>query len=407
MFRVEKREYIKMSDELLAKYADVLINYNLGNGKGIKAGDVVRVNIGESAKPLVNHIVKAINKAGGYHSLNYRPEGYMKDYYDTASDEQLSHVDDEWNEAFSKHIDHTLSIISTVDPEELKDVDSAKLIAATKANGPLRKLMKKKYDAEEATWCIALYPTIEMAENAGMVTGELVDLVVRSCYLDEEDPIAKLKEVNGEIFENAKWLNELNVKSFTVTDDCGTNLNFFTTDKYLFKNGQYCNYPSAEIFTSIDYRTVNGTYKSNIPISRDGNIIDDITFKFEHGNCIEWNATKGQDYLSELMTIDGFEGIGEFAMTGNYSKIDKLCGEILYDENFGGENGSIHFALGSSFAECYEGAKEMNDEERKAVGLNQCYNHIDFITSNPGLKVIAELHSGETIDIFENGVFKR
>ena len=39
--------------EILERYGEVMVNYGLGNGSGIKSGDVVGVICAEDAKPLL------------------------------------------------------------------------------------------------------------------------------------------------------------------------------------------------------------------------------------------------------------------------------------------------------------------------------------------------------------------
>ncbi len=63
----------KPSQKILNKYADLLVNFALGNGKGIKKGDVVFVSIGEEGKPLLYEIKKEILKAGGHMIVEYSP----------------------------------------------------------------------------------------------------------------------------------------------------------------------------------------------------------------------------------------------------------------------------------------------------------------------------------------------
>ena len=53
-------------EKILKKYSDVLINFALGGGKGIKKGEVVRVSASESAKPLYVTVCNAIVDAGGH-----------------------------------------------------------------------------------------------------------------------------------------------------------------------------------------------------------------------------------------------------------------------------------------------------------------------------------------------------
>ena len=50
--------------EILDRYADVLVNFALGGGTGIKAGDVVRVVGSESSKPLYLALHRAVWAAG-------------------------------------------------------------------------------------------------------------------------------------------------------------------------------------------------------------------------------------------------------------------------------------------------------------------------------------------------------
>ena len=46
------------SQKILNKYADLLVNFALNNGKGIKNGDVIYVSISEAAKPLLYELKK-------------------------------------------------------------------------------------------------------------------------------------------------------------------------------------------------------------------------------------------------------------------------------------------------------------------------------------------------------------
>lgn len=53
----------------LEKYADVLINFALNSGKGIKKGDVIFLQVPESAKPLLKELRIAVLKAGVFRLL--------------------------------------------------------------------------------------------------------------------------------------------------------------------------------------------------------------------------------------------------------------------------------------------------------------------------------------------------
>src|SRR3989344_4294840 len=88
------------SEKVLKKYANVLVNFALGGGKGIKKGDVVRVSVSESAKPLYITLCNAIVDAGGHVISNYGPDEEQGDkrrnisvsryFYEHAVDHQIS-----------------------------------------------------------------------------------------------------------------------------------------------------------------------------------------------------------------------------------------------------------------------------------------------------------------------------
>ena len=63
----------KPSDEILTKYADVLVNFALGGGKGLKKGDFVYLSVSLSALPMYKAVRKAIFDRGGHvlGALNY------------------------------------------------------------------------------------------------------------------------------------------------------------------------------------------------------------------------------------------------------------------------------------------------------------------------------------------------
>ena len=61
------------SQKILEKYADVLVNFALGGGKGIKKGETVRLTVYDIAKPFYVELRRAILKAGGNVISNYLP----------------------------------------------------------------------------------------------------------------------------------------------------------------------------------------------------------------------------------------------------------------------------------------------------------------------------------------------
>src|ERR1700690_894075 len=113
------------SDEILKKYADVLVNFALGGGKGIKKGEVVRVSCSESAKPLYIAGCNGIVDAGGHVIAHYGPDDEHGDkrrnisvsrhFYEHASEEQIKFFPDKYLKGLVEQMDHSVFILAEKD----------------------------------------------------------------------------------------------------------------------------------------------------------------------------------------------------------------------------------------------------------------------------------------------------
>ena len=77
----------------------------------------------------------------------------------------------------------------------------------------------------------------------------------------------------------------------------------------------------------------------------------------------------------------------------------------LFDENYGGEYGNCHVALGASYSDTYDGnPQELTKEKKKKLGFNDSALHWDLINTE-NKRVVAHLASGKKITIYEKGQF--
>jgi len=126
--------------------------------------------------------------------------------------------------------------------------------------------------------------------------------------------------------------------------------NSWNNRKWLGTDGE--NIPSFEIFTSPDWRGVEGVYYADFPSYQAGNYVKGVRLVFEKGKVVKASAEKGEKFLKSQLEIDGARGIGEFALTDKrFSKINAFMADTLFDENYGGKHGSMHIALGDSYTE--------------------------------------------------------
>jgi aminopeptidase len=80
--------------------------------------------------------------------------------------------------------------------------------------------------------------------------------------------------------------------------------------------------------------------------------------------------------------------------------------DTLFDENFGGEQGNCHIALGASYADTFAGdPATLTASEKKRLGFNDSALHWDLVNTEKKT-VTAELPSGKKTVIYENGCFR-
>src|SRR3989344_6047622 len=114
------------SDAVLKRYADVLVNFALNHGKGIKKGDVVNINGPESSKPLFLAARTAVLKAGGHVIQHYLPNdddryNFSATFFEPAKAHQLDFFPQLYFRWLVDQTDHVLFILGNTDPHVLKN----------------------------------------------------------------------------------------------------------------------------------------------------------------------------------------------------------------------------------------------------------------------------------------------
>ena len=393
------------SEEILDKYADVLINFALNNCTGIKKGDVVLLQVPECAKPFLISLRRKVLKAGGHVIIQYLPDEMAKGYYELAEEHQIGFFPDKYLKGIVDQIDHSVFVIAEPDKHELSEIDPKKIMVRGETYKPYKKWRDDKEASGKFTWTLGLYGTEAMAKEANMSLEEYWNEIINACYLDEENPVEKWKEITSEVERVNAQLNDLEIKSLRVKSEnidlivgIGKNRNWM--------GGSGRNIPSFEVFISPDKRVTNGHIKFNQPLYRYGNLIKDVFLRFENGKVVESSASKGEKLLKEMISVEGADYIGEFSLTDSrLSRITKFMGETLFDENMGGEFGNTHVALGSAYKDSYPGdPSSVSDEEWKEMGYNDSSVHTDII-STENREVTATLSDGSEIVIYRDGKF--
>lgn len=393
------------SDAILEKYARVLIDFALGGGKGIKAKEVVFLQVPECAKPLLVHLRRAVLRSGGFPIVQYLPDDMARDFFETASDDQLSFFPEKFLKGKVDEMDHVVHVLAETDKHELEGIAPEKLMISQRAMKPYKEWRDEKENAGKMTWTLALYGTEAMAKEVKMTSKEYWDQIIAACYLDDPDPIATWQKTSDEVERLKNTLNALQIESVRVeAKDTDIVVGLGKNRQWMGGTGR--NIPSFEVFISPDWRKTQGKIRFTEPLYSYGNLIKDVTLEFDHGRVIKASAKKGEEILQEMIKVDNADKIGEFSLTDSrLSRITKFMGETLFDENVGGRYGNTHMALGSAYKDSYTGdPSEVTEAGWKEMGYNESVIHTDIVATSDRT-VTATLPSGEKKVIYKDGKF--
>ncbi|MBP9691039.1 aminopeptidase [Candidatus Woesebacteria bacterium] len=394
------------SPEILKKYADVLIHFALWSGEGVKKGDVVYLQVPESAKPILIPLQTAVLEAGAHPIIHYIPEGGIsRNYFERATMEQITWQPQSYLLERIKTITHVVSILSESDKFELKGVDSEKIMAAGKSAKFYMDARHDKENAGQLTWVLGLFGTQAMADEAKLGLEEYWNEIIQACFLDKADPIAEWQRAFVRIEKTRTWLNDMKIESVHVEGpDIDLHVKLGSDRNWLGGSGR--NIPSFELFISPDWRGTNGRVKFNQPLYRYGNLITGIELEFKDGLVISSKATQNEKLLKDMIAVEGANKIGEYSLTDRrLSRITHFMAETLFDENMGGPFGNTHLALGMSYRDSFTGdLSKVSEKEWQERGFNDSSVHTDII-STTDRTVTATLPSGKKQVIYRDGMF--
>jgi aminopeptidase len=398
-------------EEYIQRYADLLINFALGGGEGIKRGDVVRVVAPESAKPLYAECSRAVWRAGGnvlgdYHLDDDSRLNLTRDFYEIAGPEQYGYFPEAYNRGLMDQIDHLVYVRCVADPHALRDIEPAKLMARQRAFGPMVEWQTAKENAGRFTWTVALYGTEAMAAEAGLSLEAYWQEIIKGCFLDQADPKATWRTVIERMQTYIAGLNALPIDRIHVR---GADVDLWVTlgEKRRWIGGGGRNIPSFEIFTSPDWRGTEGWIRFSEPLYIYGSLITGIELSFADGLVTEAKAAENEELLLEMLATENANRVGEFSLTDSrLSPITHFMADTLFDENVGGPFGNTHVAVGKSLTHCYDGDPDgLSAEDWERLGFNESVVHTDIV-STTDREVTAVMRDGSERTIYAGGRFQ-
>ncbi len=397
--------------EIIERYASVLIDFALGGGRGVQPGEVVRVVAPESAKPLYAALNRAVWRAGGHVIGSYQPDddqavNLSRDFYTLASPEQLEHFPALYTRGLIDEIDHQVTVIAPSDPRALDGVEPSRIMRRGEALRPLLDWRGEKENAGRFTWTLGMYGTPGMAAEADMGVEEYWEQIVHACFLDDEDPVARWREIGQRLDHTRERLDALQIERLHIEGE-DVDLWVSVGEQRRWLGGRGRNIPSFELFTSPDWRGTEGWIYCNQPLYRYGNLVKGIRLEFVDGRVTDASAEENEQVLKEMIATEGADRVGEFSLTDRrFSRITRFMAQTLYDENVGGSFGNTHIAVGRSYQDAYAGDPALvSDEEWQRLGFNNSSVHTDIVSTTDRV-VTATLPGGEPRVIYRDGQFQ-
>lgn len=393
------------SQKILAKYADVLVNFALNSGKGVKKNEVVRIVVPDVAKPLALELQNTVLRAGALPFMRLLPTGFDKDYYTLATEKQLTFFPRHYHKVQVDLVDHTIGIIADPHPEELAQVNPRKILLARDSKKAIRDWFDAKENQGKYTWTVALWGVPAKAKEVGLSLEAYWQQIIKSCFLDKADPVKEWRKI-FKLQEKVKAkLNKLPIDWLLIKGK-DVDLRINIGQKRQWRGGEGRNIPSFEIFTSPDWRGTEGWIKFNQPLYRYGQIIRDIFMRFERGHVVEAKAKVGDKFLKQMLKSTNADKLGEVSLTDKRtSRISHVMAETLFDENIGGPFGNTHVAIGKAYRDCYlEDPSKLSEAEWQELGYNDSAEHTDMV-STTDRTVTAVMTNGKQQVIYRNGMF--
>ncbi|GAB6035473.1 aminopeptidase [Fundidesulfovibrio butyratiphilus] len=391
----------------LDKYADVLLwGLQTARPTPYASGDTVIVQFDLAGLKLAEILFRKLIECGVnvVNRLNLTSRMEL-DFYTHAAESQLSFVAPGTRELNST-LNGAIYIIAPDSLTHLAGVDPKRITQTALARKPFRDLLVKREETGQFGWTLCVFPTAEYARCAGLTKKAFTDQIVKACFLGSTNPVKQWERIHAEAGEIKKWLNSLNAVAYHV-ESANVDLLVTPGEQRRFVGISGHNIPSFELFISPDWRGTTGRYFADQPSYRNGNLVRGVRLEFEAGEVTGVQAEEGEEFVRKQVAMDqGAKRLGEFSLTDRrFSKIDTFMANTLFDENFGGEHGNCHVALGSSYSDTYDGDPAALTEERKTeLGFNDSALHWDLVNTE-SKRVTATLAGGGKKVIYENGQF--
>ena len=403
-----------MKKTVLREYAKLIVRC----GANVQKGQDVMIYAGLDQPEFVKMVVEEAYKAKARKVIvEWSYDALAKIHVRYQSVKTLGEVP-EWVKARQQYFCDTLPVrihIVSDDPDGLKGMDFGKMAKGRKLSYPILKPYIDDRDGKQQ-WTIAAVPGAAWAKKVfpGQPKGKAIEMLweaILSASRVTDDPIKAWDEHNADLKQRCEYLNSLNIRSLHYTADNGTDLTVGMIPEAQFCGGGEVsrqniffnpNIPTEECFISPMRGKAEGIVYSTMPLSYNGQLIENFSLRFENGKAVEAKAEKGEELLNTMITMDeGAAYLGECALVPQHSPIAE-SGLLFYETLFD-ENASCHLAMGAGYADTIKDHHSKTLQECQDLGINDSMIHVDFMIGCDTMNIDAICEDGSTVAIFRNG----
>lgn len=403
-----------MNKTILRKYARLIVKMGVNIKKGQGAIIMAETDQAEFALLVADEAYKAGAK---WIDMQWMNQEFDKLQLRKESVKTLTNVP-EWQKARLQRMADEFPVrimIASSDPDGLKGVNVEKMqkvnLAKMKVQKPYRDAIDNKHQ-----WVIVAVPSAKWAkkvfpgERTSTAVAKLWEAILQSVRVTKDnDPVADWQAHSEALKARYEKLNACQFAKMHYYSENGTD---FTAG--LIPNSEWTgggdtlpdgtffvpNMPTEEIFTSPMKGDAEGTVVATMPLSYQGNLIENFSITFKGGRAVSCKAEKGQELLERMIAMDeGAAMLGELALIPHDSPISNQG--ILYYNTLFDENASCHLALGRGFSVLKD--KSLTKEQMHEAGVNDSVIHVDFMIGDGTLNIDGITADGEVVPVFRNG----
>ncbi len=182
-----------MPDPRITKLAKVMVHYSLA----LQPGQQFIIQTHPLAEELTLAVYEEAIKAGAFVTLLTSTPGAQEVFYKYASDAQLDYVSP-FTKIVTETFDAHLHIWSEHNTHSLAGIDPKRMARVARAGAPTMKVFMERAAKNELRWCLTVYPTHAMAQEADMSLADYREFVYGAGMLNEDDPVAYWKKAGQE-----------------------------------------------------------------------------------------------------------------------------------------------------------------------------------------------------------------